>query len=180
MSRKAGEIFRTTIAASEGESVNKGDQPTCELLPVLVRQTIFAAATAEFAPCNLSTAEFLYLSPMSEIQITEKFLINTGGWQALKHAKALVEMGRVVSFNYTPPVLRGLVREGEIEYRAGLKIRSYTDVENLCSCRDSREWGSICAHSMALGLALIQPKPTLAKPAPDAGPIASSRPGCRE
>ena len=103
---------------------------------------------------------------MPEIQITEKFLINTGGWQALKHAKALVEMGRVVSFNYTPPVLRGLVREGEIEYRAGLKIRSYTDVENLCSCRDSREWGSICAHSMALGLALIQPKPTPAKPAP--------------
>ena len=111
---------------------------------------------------------------MSEIPITEKFLINTGGWRALKHAKALVEMGRVVSFNYTPPVLRGLVREGEIEYRAGLKIRSYTDVENLCSCRDSREWGSICAHSMALGLALIQPKPTPAKPAPE--PVPSRLP----
>jgi superfamily II DNA or RNA helicase len=101
---------------------------------------------------------------MPEIRITEKFLIDTGGWQALKHAKALLEMGRVVSFNYTPPVLRGLVREGEIEYRAGLKIRSYTDVENLCSCRDSREWGSICAHSLALGAALIQPKPVPPKP----------------
>ena len=102
---------------------------------------------------------------MPEIRITEKFLIDTGGWQALKHAKALLEMGRVVSFNYTPPVLHGLVREGEIEYRAGLKIRSYTDVENLCSCRDSREWGTICAHSLALALALIQPKPVPAKSA---------------
>jgi len=102
---------------------------------------------------------------MLEIRITEKFLIDTGGWQALKHAKALLEMGRVVSFNYTPPVLHGLVREGEIEYRAGLKIRSYTDVENLCSCRDSREWGAICAHSVALALALIQPKPVPAKSA---------------
>ena len=97
---------------------------------------------------------------MSLIQITERFLIDTGGWQALKHAKALVEMGRVVSFNYTPPILRGLVREGETEYRAGLKIRSYTDVENLCSCRESRQWGKICVHSLALGLASIRTEQT--------------------
>jgi superfamily II DNA or RNA helicase len=101
---------------------------------------------------------------MAAIQITERFLMDTGGWQAMRHAKALVQMGRVVSFAYSPPVLRGLVREGETEYRAGLKIRGYTDVENLCSCRESREWGAICAHSLALGLALVQPKPVPAKP----------------
>jgi superfamily II DNA or RNA helicase len=98
------------------------------------------------------------------IQITERFLIDTGGWQALKHAKALVQMGRVVSVNYSPPVLRGLVREGETEYRAGLKILSRTDVENLCSCRESREWGTICAHSLALGLASIRSETAPAKP----------------
>jgi superfamily II DNA or RNA helicase len=102
---------------------------------------------------------------MSSIQITERFLMDTGGWQALKHAKALVQMGRVVSFNYAPPILRGLVREGETEYRAGLKIRSYTDVENLCSCRDSREWGTICVHSLALGLASIRSNTAPGKPA---------------
>jgi superfamily II DNA or RNA helicase len=101
---------------------------------------------------------------MSSIQITERFLIDTGGWQALKHAKALVQMGRVVSVNYSPPVLHGLVREGDTEYRAGLKIRSYTDVENLCSCRDSREWGTICAHSLAVGLASIRSETPSAKP----------------
>jgi superfamily II DNA or RNA helicase len=108
---------------------------------------------------------------MSSIQITERFLMDTGGWPALKHAKALVQMGRVVSFNYSPPILRGLVREGETEYRAGLKIRSYTDVENLCSCRDSREWGTICAHSLALGLASIRPEPVPAKPIETSAPI---------
>ncbi len=102
---------------------------------------------------------------MSSIQITERFLIDTGGWQAFKYAKALVQMGRVISFNYSPPILRGLVREGETEYRAGLKIQSYTDVENLCSCRDSRAWGTICAHSLALGLASIRSEATAAKPA---------------
>jgi superfamily II DNA or RNA helicase len=106
---------------------------------------------------------------MSSIQITERFLLDTGGWPALKHAKALVQMGRVVSFHYSPPILRGLVREGETEYRAGLKIRSYTDVENLCSCRDSREWGTICAHSLALGLTSIRPETAQAKPAD--GPV---------
>jgi superfamily II DNA or RNA helicase len=101
---------------------------------------------------------------MPSIPITERFLMDTGGWPALKHAKALVQMGRVISCNYSPPVLRGLVREGETEYRAGLKIRSYTDVENLCSCRDSREWGTICAHSLALGLASIRSETPPTKP----------------
>src|ERR1700730_5362190 len=106
---------------------------------------------------------------LSFIQITERFLVDTGGWQALKQAKALVQMGRVVSFNYSPPILRGLVREGETEYRAGLEIRSYTDVENLCSCRDSREWGRICPHSLAPGLASMQRETAPTKP-PSAPP----------
>jgi superfamily II DNA or RNA helicase len=93
---------------------------------------------------------------MSPVELNERFLMDTGGWQAMKHARALLEMGRVVSFNYTPPILKGLVREGTTEYRAGLKIRSRSDVENLCSCRESREWGKICPHSLALGLAVLR------------------------
>ena len=107
---------------------------------------------------------------MDRIEITERFLMDTGGWQAMKHARALLDMGRVVSAAYNPPVLRGLVREGTTEYRAGMKIRTKSDVENLCSCRDSREWGTICAHSLAVGLAFIRPKPVAtpvqAPPAP--------------
>ncbi len=96
--------------------------------------------------------------PMSPVELNERFLMDAGGWQAMKHARALLEMGRVISFNYTPPILKGLVREGTTEYRAGLKIRSKSDIENLCSCRESREWGKICPHSLALGLAFLQPR----------------------
>jgi hypothetical protein len=31
-------------------------------------------------------------------------------------------------------------------------IKSSIDVENLCTCRDAREWGKICAHGVAVGL----------------------------
>jgi superfamily II DNA or RNA helicase len=114
---------------------------------------------------------------MSAIELSERFLMDTGGWQAMKHARALVEMGRVVSFNYTPPILKGLVREGTTEYRAGLKIRSRTDVENLCSCRESREWGKICPHSLAVGLAFLRPRESAAsKPT---APVSVSSEGPR-
>src|SRR5258708_26506306 len=102
---------------------------------------------------------------MDRIEITERFLMDPGVWQTMKHARARVEMVRVVSAEYNPPLLSGLVREGTTEYRAGLKILTKSDVENLCSCRDSREWGTICAHSLAVGLSFIRPKP-LAAPAP--------------
>jgi superfamily II DNA or RNA helicase len=115
---------------------------------------------------------------MERIEINERFLMDTGGWQAMKHARALVDMGRVVSANYNPPILRGLVREGNTEYRAGLKISSKSDVENLCSCRDSRQWGTICAHSLAVGLSSIRPKPVpipkSADPSPQPKPVLNS------
>jgi len=113
---------------------------------------------------------------MDRIEITERFLMDTGGWQAMKHARALVEMGRVVSAAYNSPVLRGLVREGTTEYRAGMKIRTKSDVENLCSCRESREWGTICAHSLAVGLAFIRPKPAVTAPAQTPSPPRQLKP----
>ncbi len=76
----------------------------------------------------------------------------------MKLARALVQSGRVVSAAYHPPVLNGIVREGDLELRAGLKVSSKSDIENLCSCRESRQWGTICAHSLALGFAVLAHK----------------------
>ena len=95
---------------------------------------------------------------MTPIPLTERLLMDAGGWQAAKLARALVEAGRVVSAAYHAPVLNGIVREGELELRAGLKISSKSDIENLCSCRESRQWGTICAHSLALGFAVLAHK----------------------
>ena len=87
--------------------------------------------------------------------LTERFLSDTGGWQALKEARGLWEAGKVAGATYEPPFLRGSVRDGVKEYRAGLRIVTRTNVENLCSCRISRERGAVCAHSLAVGLAVI-------------------------
>ena len=87
------------------------------------------------------------------IPITEKLLSGAGGWQAMKAARELLKAGCVSAATSEPPLLAGQVREGQKTYRAGLRIRSASDIENICTCRESREWGKICAHSVAVGLA---------------------------
>ena len=94
---------------------------------------------------------------MSDIPITEKLLLNAGGWQAMKPARELLKSGRVSEAKYEPPLLRGYVREGAKNYRSGLRIKSAIDVENLCSCWQSRSAGKICAHSVAVGLGYLNP-----------------------
>ncbi len=104
--------------------------------------------------------------PTAMIPITERFLSDAGGWQALKQARAIHQMGRVLEVTYEPPLLQGRVKEGDSEFRSGLKILSASNVENLCTCRESRQRGVICAHSLALGLEIIKPRP--AAPVPTA------------
>ena len=82
----------------------------------------------------------------------------------MKAARELVKAGRVASANYDPPLLAGDVHADAKRYRAGLRIRSASDVENLCTCREAREWGKICPHSLAVGLAVLAP-PLKAAPA---------------
>ena len=76
----------------------------------------------------------------------------------MKQARTLHEMGRVIEALYDPPLLQGRVREGETEYRAGLRILSKSNIENLCRCRQSQQHGAICAHSLALGLEVLRPR----------------------
>src|SRR3954468_15457061 len=110
-------------------------------------------------------------SPVSSIPITEKLLLNAGGWQAMKPARELLKGGRVSEAKYEPPLLSGDVREGAKNYRSGLRIKSPADVENLCSCWESRSAGKICAHSVAVGLGFLNPPAVLAT-APAGPPIA--------
>jgi hypothetical protein len=96
---------------------------------------------------------------VSAIPITEKLLLNAGGWQAMKPARELLKSGRVSEAKYEPPLLSGYVREGAKNYRSGLRIKSAIDVENLCSCWESRSAGKIGAHSVAVGLGIRLRRP---------------------
>ncbi|MCL5099069.1 MAG: SNF2 family helicase [Candidatus Omnitrophica bacterium] len=102
---------------------------------------------------------------MSAIELTEGFLAKAAGWEAVKQARGLIAADRVLSSDWQPPMLRGVVQEGSISYRAGLVIKDAIDLENLCQCRASKRWGTICAHSVAVGLHWLKTKQ--ASQAPD-------------
>ncbi len=89
---------------------------------------------------------------MSDVRLSDQFFMQAAGWEAMKQARSLLERGNVLSSNWTAPVLKGVVQEGSISYRSGMVIKGESDIENLCSCRQSRESGSICAHAVAVGL----------------------------
>jgi len=89
---------------------------------------------------------------MTSVILSEAFLAKIAGWETMKQARGLFENGQVLSSNWSPPILKGVVQEGSISYRAGLVLKDAIDLENMCSCRASRQWGTICAHSVAVGL----------------------------
>jgi len=99
------------------------------------------------------------------IPITERFLSDCGGWQALKEARSLHAAGRVLAASYSPPLLEGRVKEGAGELRSGLRITSNSHVESLCVCRAARRDGTICAHALAVGLEWMKPQEVAEKPA---------------
>jgi superfamily II DNA or RNA helicase len=114
---------------------------------------------------------------VTAIPITEKLLLNAGGWQAMKPARELLKSGRVSEPTYEPPLLSGYVREGAKNYRSGLRIKSALDVENICSCWESRSAGKICAHSVAVGLSYLNPSTSVAVLPPE--PVAEAPTGPR-
>ena len=91
------------------------------------------------------------------IELSEPNLAKIAGWEAMKAARALVAADKVLSSDFAAPVLKGVVQEGPTSYRAGLVLKSGMDLENLCTCRASRDWGTICAHSVAVGLHWLKP-----------------------
>jgi superfamily II DNA or RNA helicase len=112
---------------------------------------------------------------MSEVELTDPLLAKLAGWEATKNARGLLAADRVLASEWHPPELRGTVQEGQNTYRAGLVIRSASDADNLCTCRDSRQRGLICAHSVAVGLHFIHGPPKEVKPAATFAPAVLPR-----
>src|SRR5512140_2035177 len=90
------------------------------------------------------------------VELTEKLLSEAAGWDVVKHARACLQQGQVLSSHWAPPLLRGVVQAGEMSFRASMVLKSPIDIENLCTCRDAREWGKICVHGVAVGLHWLQ------------------------
>ena len=93
---------------------------------------------------------------MGEVELSEKFLAEIAGWDVMKQARAMLASDRVLSGNWSPPILKGVVQIEGGSLRSGLVIKSKVDIENMCPCRQSREWGTMCAHSVGVGLRVLQ------------------------
>ena len=100
------------------------------------------------------------------VELTEALLAQAAGWDVMKHARFCLAQGQVVSSYWAPPLLRGVVQAGGMTFRGSLVINNAVDVENLCNCREAREWGKICVHGVAVGLHWLQAQKAAAAPAP--------------
>lgn len=98
------------------------------------------------------------------VELSRKFLSDTGGWKEMKEARSLHAAGRVDSATYEKGVLEGLVRDKGKTFKTRLEIRSRTDVENFCPCFRARRDGIICAHALAVGLEFLEPTETPENP----------------
>ena len=109
------------------------------------------------------------------VELTEALLSTAAGWEVMKRARAYLEQGEVLSSHWVPPLLRGVVQAGEVSFRASMVIKGEIDIENLCTCREAREWGKICAHGVAVGLHWLKAQRPAADPTP-ARPAAGGVP----
>ncbi len=113
---------------------------------------------------------------MTAAELTEAFWAEIAGWDVLKQARSLLASGKVQGSDWTPPVLKGIVQEGTATYRAGLVIKDKINIENVCSCRASRSWGTICVHSVAVGLHVVRSRQPLPLEKTSGAPPASPQP----
>jgi len=113
--------------------------------------------------------------------ITKELLRELGDWRTEKEGRSLAAAGAVVNWAWEPPFLHGTVcTSGGTTVTARLKLGQHAiDVENLCSCRQARMDGTICAHVLALVFATLPAEHCRREPArgdPPASKTSSTTP----
>ncbi len=110
---------------------------------------------------------------MPLLELSTNLLAEIGGWPAMKEARSLVERGKVRDARREGNIIRARVQGAEKVYDAQIILADrVAQVEVRCTCVESRRSGRVCAHSLAAGLALLQP----AAPSPSPTPRAPESP----
>ena len=71
-------------------------------------------------------------------QIDKNFLVDLGGWELLKDARALARTKVVQSFSWEDPYLRGRLRSGGGIYHPRVEIQPGRVPTSECNCRKGR------------------------------------------
>ncbi len=90
------------------------------------------------------------------VPFTLKMLMDWAGSAVFRDAQTLYERGAVLEAVFDPPMIRGTLSFGNRTINTRAKVHQDGTCENLCPCRDSTERGIICAHVVAVGLALVK------------------------
>jgi len=106
------------------------------------------------------------------MEITEKWLGEIGGWAVMKSARSLVDAGLAVVTSSSDGMIRGTAGSGKMKFTTGLRIRTSSDVENLCTCPHARRSGMMCEHALAVALAHVREQSGASRPR--SGPTARS------
>src|ERR1700678_4080185 len=108
------------------------------------------------------------------VELSTDLLVDLGGWPAMKEARGLVERGRVIEVKREGPRIAGRVQGAEKSYDAQIVLgERVSSVEVKCTCPESRRSGRVCAHVLAVGLALLKPPAT---PAPAKSMVVATKP----
>ncbi len=91
------------------------------------------------------------------IELTDKLLMDAGGWKEMKEARQIHQAGKVCDASYQNGMLQGTVSHSGKELVVRMEIRSRTDLVNECPCFRARREGIICAHALAVGLQVLSP-----------------------
>ena len=91
---------------------------------------------------------------------TEATLRGAASWQAFKEGRSLFENGAVLEAKAGQSGFQGSVRAGKRPIRVSVSIQSASDLETRCSCPDNQSSGAVCAHAVAVGLAVLAGKTT--------------------
>jgi superfamily II DNA or RNA helicase len=116
---------------------------------------------------------------VAALELSTNLLAEIGGWPALKEARLLVERGKVHDARREGDLVRARVEGAEKSYEAQITLAErIANIEVRCTCAESRRSGSVCAHALAAGLALLQPTPSRKNPVSAPSP-SSIRPGAQ-
>ena len=107
------------------------------------------------------------------MEITDAWLMEMGGWQEMKRARALYAAGSVLHAQFDGTRLAGTVRDAGKDLATGLLLRSRSDMDNLCTCFQAKRHGTLCAHALAVGTAWVH-RHEKQSTAPGAAPSSSS------
>lgn len=90
-----------------------------------------------------------------KLPFTYKMLQDWGGAVTFRDGLTLFERGLVLDASADASHMQGTLSWGSRSIRTAAKILPDRSCENQCPCRDNVERGIICAHVIALGLALL-------------------------